>query len=100
MILARWMATAPKLLILDEPTRGIDVGTKAEIEQLIQEMAEQGISILLISSELEELVRNCDRIAVIQDGRKISELTGDEMSEEAIFQALSASDPQKRGVEE
>lgn len=100
VILARWMATAPKLLILDEPTRGIDVGTKAEIEQLIQEMAKQGISILLISSELEELVRNCDRIAVIQDGRKISELTGDEMSEEAIFQALSASDTQKRGVEE
>lgn len=92
VILARWMATAPKLLIMDEPTRGIDVGAKAEIEQLIQEMAQAGISILLISSELEELIRNCDRIAVIRDGRKITELSGNNMTENEIFRVLSSAE--------
>ncbi len=99
VILARWMATKPKLLILDEPTRGIDVGAKAEIEVLIREMAEEGIGVLLISSELEELVRNCDRIAVIRDGRKIVELEGEEISEEAVLHSLSAASENGKEVD-
>ena len=97
VILARWMATQPKLLILDEPTRGIDVGAKAEIERLIQDMAENGISVLLISSEMEELVRNCDRIVVIQDGKKIGELAGEEMTEDAILRTLSTQEEKDGG---
>ena len=91
------MATQPKLLILDEPTRGIDVGAKAEIERLIQDMAENGISVLLISSEMEELVRNCDRIVVIQDGKKIGELAGEEMTEDAILRTLSTQEEKDGG---
>ena len=97
VILARWMATQPKLLILDEPTRGIDVGAKAEIERLVQDMSENGISVLLISSEMEELVRNCDRIVVIQDGKKIGELAGGEMTEDAILRMLSTQEEKDGG---
>ena len=69
VLLARWMCMNPKLMILDEPTRGIDVGAKAEIEQLIQEFSKSGISVLMISSEIAELERNCDRIIVMREGR-------------------------------
>lgn len=85
VILARWLATDPKLIILDEPTRGIDVGAKAEIEKLICEFSERGISVLLISSELSELVRNCDRIIVLRDGAVMGELTRDDISEKNIM---------------
>lgn len=88
-LLARWLCMNPELVILDEPTRGIDVGAKAEIEELIQEMAAQGISVLMISSELEELVRGCDRVAVIRDGRKVKELEGQDISEENIMNAIA-----------
>ena len=64
----------PKLLILDEPTRGIDVGAKAEIQALIRELAEQGLGVLMISSELEELVEGSDRVFVLRDGRTVAEL--------------------------
>ena len=89
VLLARWLCMNPKLVILDEPTRGIDVGAKAEIERLIQEMAAEGISVLMISSELEELVRGCDRVVVIRDGRKIKELSGDEICEDSIMKAIA-----------
>jgi simple sugar transport system ATP-binding protein len=85
VILARWLATDPKLIILDEPTRGIDVGAKAEIERLICEFSERGISVLFISSELSELVRNCDRIIVLRDGAVVGELTKDDISEKNIM---------------
>ncbi|HXI50159.1 MAG TPA: sugar ABC transporter ATP-binding protein, partial [Candidatus Saccharimonadales bacterium] len=76
VILARWLASQPKLLLLDEPTRGIDVGAKAEIEKLMAQLTGQGLAILFISSDLEELVRNSARVVVLRDRRKVSELQG------------------------
>ncbi|MEA4911223.1 MAG: sugar ABC transporter ATP-binding protein, partial [Oscillospiraceae bacterium] len=73
VVLSRWLAMQPDMIILDEPTRGIDVGAKGEIEDLISEIASQGISVVYISSEIEELVRGCDRIVVLSDGKKTRE---------------------------
>ena len=74
MLLARWLCADPKLLILDEPTRGIDVGAKAEIQALIRELADQGLGVLMISSELEEIVEGADRVFVLSDGRTVADL--------------------------
>jgi len=74
VVLARWLATAPRLLILDEPTRGIDVAARQEIMAEILRLARQGMAVLFISAELEELTRLCDRIAVLRDRRKVGEL--------------------------
>ena len=74
VLLARWLLTAPKLLILDEPTRGIDVGAKAEIQRLITSLAEDGMSVLFISAELEEVVRLSHRIVVMRDRHKVAEI--------------------------
>ncbi|MES2962275.1 MAG: sugar ABC transporter ATP-binding protein [Bdellovibrionota bacterium] len=87
-ILARWLALDPRLLILDEPTRGIDVGAKAEILKLIHEQANKGKSVVLITSELEELVRVSDRVAVLKDRRKIGELAGSQLTEQAIMSTI------------
>ena len=92
VLLARWMCMNPKLMIMDEPTRGIDVGAKAEIETLIQSFAKQGISVLMISSELAELERNCDRIIVMREGRKRGELTGDMANQSAIMEKIAEGD--------
>ena len=81
VILARWMATEPNLLILDEPTRGIDVGAKAEIQRLMLEMCDQGVSVIFISSELEEVIRCSNRITIMRDGKKAGELKGPFSSE-------------------
>lgn len=89
VLLARWLCMEPDLIILDEPTRGIDVGAKSEIEALIQEISGRGIGVLLISSELEELVRNCHRIVVVRDGRNVGELEGDEISQEHIMARIA-----------
>lgn len=88
-LVARWMATNPKLIILDEPTRGIDVGAKQEVERLVQQIASQGIGVLLISSEIPELVRNCDRVIVLREGEQVGELAGAQISEEAIMQIIA-----------
>jgi simple sugar transport system ATP-binding protein len=74
VLLARWLATAPKLLILDEPTRGIDVGAKAEIQRLVAELAAGGMSVVFISAELEEVLRLSHRIAILRDRRKVAEV--------------------------
>jgi galactofuranose transport system ATP-binding protein len=76
VVLARWLATAPKLLVLDEPTRGIDVGAKAEIQKLVAELAADGMSVVFISAELEEVLRISHRIAVLRDRRKVAEIDG------------------------
>jgi len=89
VLLARWMCMEPKLIIMDEPTRGIDVGAKAEIEQLIQEFSKAGISVLMISSEIAELVRNCDRILVLRDGKKKGELTGADINQDKIMETIA-----------
>jgi galactofuranose transport system ATP-binding protein len=89
VLLARWLATEPKLFILDEPTRGIDVGAKAEIEKLIQSLRQDGLAVLFISSELEEIVRQSQRVVVLRDRQKIGELTEGEISEKAIMQSIA-----------
>ncbi|MCG3126996.1 MAG: Fructose import ATP-binding protein FruK [Phycisphaerae bacterium] len=89
VLLARWLATDPKLLILDEPTRGIDIGARAEIERLIDELRGEGRGVLLISSELEELVRACGRLVVLRDRRKVAELVGADVSENAVMEAIA-----------
>ena len=89
VLLARWLATQPRLLILDEPTRGIDVGAKAEILKLIQSLQEQGKSVLFISSELEEVARDSQRVVVLRDRIKVGELTGNQISEENIMHTIA-----------
>jgi galactofuranose transport system ATP-binding protein len=89
VLLARWLLTEPELLILDEPTRGIDVGAKAEIQKLVLSLSRQGMSFLFISSELEEVLRVSDRIAVLRDRRKVKEISGTEMSQHEIMQAIA-----------
>lgn len=89
VILARWMATEPNLLILDEPTRGIDVGTKAEIQRLMLEMCENGMSVIFISSELDEIIRCSNRIVVMRDGEKAGELPGDSCSQADIMEIIA-----------
>lgn len=89
VILARWMAMNPRLLILDEPTRGIDVGAKAEIEKLIYRLSEEGRSILFISSELEEIVHSCSRVAILKDRKKLGEVSGEALSQEKIMKTLA-----------
>jgi monosaccharide-transporting ATPase len=74
VLLARWLATAPQLLILDEPTRGIDIGAKAEIQRLVAGLAEDGLGVIFISSELDEVLRLSHRVVVMRDRRKIAEL--------------------------
>ncbi|WP_410615509.1 sugar ABC transporter ATP-binding protein [Amycolatopsis sp. lyj-109] len=90
VLLARWLATGPKILLLDEPTRGIDVGAKAEVQALIDELAREGLGVLLISSELEELIDGSDRVVVLRDGSVAGELTGDRITEENVLTAIAA----------
>ena len=93
VLLARWLATGPKILLLDEPTRGIDVGAKAEVQALIDELAQEGLGVLLISSELEELIDGSDRVVVLRDGSVVGELTRsgvDRITEENVLTAIAA----------
>ncbi|MCW2947842.1 MAG: transporter [Actinoallomurus sp.] len=92
VVLARWLARAPKVLILDEPTRGIDVGAKAEIYHLIDDLARSGVAVLVISSELPEVLGLGDRIIVMQNGRVTGELDRADASEEAILELAMAED--------
>jgi rhamnose transport system ATP-binding protein len=94
-ILARWLLTDPRILILDEPTRGIDIGVKAEFYEMIGELAASGRAILLISSELPELLALCDRVLVMSEGRLTASLPRSEATQETIMQAAV---PQLRGV--
>ena len=89
VLLARWLCADPKLLILDEPTRGIDVGAKAEIQALIRELADQGLGVLMISSELEEIVEGADRVFVLSDGRTVADLSHAQADAPAIMAAMA-----------
>ena len=91
VILARWLATNPELLILDEPTRGIDVGAKAEIQKLVLELADEGKACVFISSELEEVLRCSHRVVVLRDREKVTEYDGDEVDADKIMQAIAES---------
>ncbi|WP_440983993.1 galactofuranose ABC transporter, ATP-binding protein YtfR [Shinella sumterensis] len=90
-ILARWLATNPEFLILDEPTRGIDVGAHAEIIRLIETLCENGMSLIVISSELEELVAYSSRVLVLRDRAHVAELTGEEVTTNAIIEAIASA---------
>ena len=89
VILGRWLLTQPDFLILDEPTRGIDIGTKTEIQKLVLKLAEDGMSVVFISSEIEEMLRTCSRMAVMRDGEKVGELTESELSQDSIMKAIA-----------
>lgn len=88
VLLARWLCLNPRLLLLDEPTRGIDVGAKSEIQALINELANEGLGVLMISSELEELTEGCDRVVVLRDGHSVAEIPHEGISENAIMAAM------------
>ncbi|HEX8850965.1 MAG TPA: ATP-binding cassette domain-containing protein, partial [Gemmatimonadaceae bacterium] len=91
VLLARWLCTSPALLLLDEPTRGIDVGAKAEIQSLIHELAEGGLGVLMISSELDELLAASTRVVVLRDGRSVAELHGDDIAQGTIVEAMAGT---------
>lgn len=89
VILARWLLTNPDFLILDEPTRGIDVGTKTEIQKLVLELADKGMAVMFISSEIEEMIRTCSKMAILRDGKKVGELTGRQLTQENIMKTIA-----------
>ena len=89
VILARWLLTHPQYLTLDEPTRGIDVGTKTEIQKLVLKLAEEGMSITFISSEIEEMLRTCSRLIVMRDRNIVGELKGDELTQERVMRTIA-----------
>ena len=92
VILGRWLLTNPDYLILDEPTRGIDIGTKTEIQKLVLDLADQGMAVTFISSEVEEMLRTCSRMAVLRDGQKVGELEEDELSQSGVMKAIAGGD--------
>jgi ribose transport system ATP-binding protein len=89
VLLARAHAHRPRLLNVDEPTRGIDVGAKAEIQSLVDRLADDGLAVLMGSSELEELIEGSDRVVVMRDGRTVTELEGEGITEDAIMDAMA-----------
>ncbi|NLW56175.1 MAG: sugar ABC transporter ATP-binding protein, partial [Firmicutes bacterium] len=91
VVLAKWIFAAPDILILDEPTRGIDVGAKYEIYTIINQLAEKGKAIIFISSELPEILGICDRIYVMNEGRIVGELSKEEASQESIMKCIMQS---------
>ena len=89
VILARWLLTHPDYLILDEPTRGIDVGTKLEIQKLVLKLAEENMSVTFISSEIEEMLRTCSRLIVMRDRNIVGELTGDQLTQAHVMKTIA-----------
>ena len=92
VILARWLLTHPEYLILDEPTRGIDIGTKVEIQKLVLKLASEGMSVTFISSETDEMLRTCSRLIVMRDRKKVGELSGEELSQSSIMDTIAGGD--------
>ncbi|MGH3447326.1 MAG: ATP-binding cassette domain-containing protein, partial [Nocardioidaceae bacterium] len=91
VVIAKWLATDPRLLIIDEPTRGIDVGTKAEVHRLLSELAGQGLAVLMISSELPEVLAMADRILVVCEGRVTADIAREEATAESVMRAATAT---------
>jgi rhamnose transport system ATP-binding protein len=85
VVLAKWLSMAPKLLIVDEPTRGIDVGTKAEVHRLMSSLAAEGVAVLMVSSELPEVLGMADRVLVMREGRLVAELDRERATEESVM---------------
>jgi monosaccharide-transporting ATPase len=99
VLLARWLAAKPRVLLLDEPTRGIDIGAKAEVQALVSELAAEGLGVLLISSETDELVDGADRVVVLRDGVTAAELSGADVTADALLRAIAAepTEPSENG---
>ncbi|AGZ38778.1 sugar ABC transporter ATP-binding protein [Actinoplanes friuliensis] len=91
VLLARLLATQPKVLLLDEPTRGIDVGAKAEVQSLIDELASEGLGVVLVSSDAEELIEGADRVVVLRDGAVVGELLNENVTTEALLETIAAA---------
>jgi ABC-type sugar transport system ATPase subunit len=91
VLLARWIAIHPQILLLDEPTRGVDIGARAEIQEVIEKLVNQGVSVLLVSSDIEELLQLSDRIMVMRNGKMVAELAGESMNKEVIMQHATGS---------
>ncbi|AGW40457.1 ABC transporter ATP-binding protein [Leifsonia xyli subsp. cynodontis DSM 46306] len=96
VMIARWLAMSPRVLLLDEPTRGIDVGAKAEVQGLIDELAGEGLAIVLVSSEIEEVIDGSDRVIVLHEGSVATELTGVHVNEEQLLAALAGDAGKER----
>lgn len=96
VVLAKWLTMQPRVLLLDEPTRGVDIGAKQEIYRLMEELAEQGVAILFVSSEMEEVLSMSDRVLVMHEGRIAGNLARDELSEEAVMQLATGGNNQTR----
>jgi len=92
VVIGRWLLTNPEYLILDEPTRGIDVGTKTEIQKLVLKLAKEGMSVTFISSEIEEMLRTCSRMIVMRDGQKVGELDADELTQDTIMHTIAGGE--------
>ena len=96
MLLAKWLAMAPDLLIVDEPTRGVDVGARAEIYRLLRDLRDRGLALLVVSSDLPEVLTLADRIVVMADGRTVGEIDGADADEEAVLRlATLHADPER-----
>ena len=91
VVLAKWMLAGPKVLLLDEPTRGVDVGAKEEFHRLIRELADAGRAILLVSSDLPEILDLADRVLVMREGRLVGEFAGDEATPEGVMAAATGA---------
>jgi rhamnose transport system ATP-binding protein len=89
VVLAKWLATEPRVLILDEPTRGVDVGTKADVHRLVSDLAADGLGILLISSDLPEVLAMSDRIVVMREGRTVAEFSRAEATQQRVIAAAA-----------
>ena len=100
VMLARWLCMEPKVLILDEPTQGIDVGAKVEVQKLISELAQEGLGVVVINSEPEEIVENSDRIVVLRDGAVVGTLSGDELTEQGLMRTIAGKDEPGDGADE
>ena len=98
VVLSKWLMTQPEIILLDEPTRGIDVGAKAEVYKLINNLAKEGKAILLISSEMEEIIQLSDRVYVMSEGRIAASLGREELSEETIMTAAAATNKREGKV--
>jgi ribose transport system ATP-binding protein len=85
VVIAKWLMTEPRIILLNDPTRGIDVGTKQELYRLMRELADQGAAILFYSTDYDELIGCCDRVAIMYDGRIVCELEGAELTETNII---------------
>ena len=91
-MLARALLSNPQYLILDEPTRGIDIGTKTEIQELVLKLAKEGKSVTFISSEIDEMLRTCSRLVVMRDLKQVGELSGDDLNQTKIMETIAGGE--------